>query len=51
VEHPRPHQPLSAPGDPGRAEVDSFAVLWGLALLRAGYALLFVLMGAIGLAL
>lgn len=39
------------PGNPDRAEVDSFAVLWGLALLRAGYALLFLLMGCIGLLL
>ncbi len=37
------------PGNPTRAEVDSFAVLWGLALLRAGFALLFLLMGFIGL--
>jgi Protein of unknown function (DUF3592) len=39
------------PRDPDRAEVDSFAVLWGLALLRAGFALLFLIMGIIGLAL
>ena len=39
------------PGNPDRAEVDSFAVLWGLALLRAGYALLFLIMGCIGLLL
>lgn len=39
------------PGNPSRAEVDSFAVLWGLALLRAGFAVLFLLMGAIGLLL
>lgn len=39
------------PATPGRAEVDSFAVLWGLALLRTGFALLFLLMGAIGLLL
>ncbi len=30
------------------AEVDSFAVLWGLALLRAGFAVLFLLMGLVG---
>lgn len=39
------------PANPERAEVDTFAVLWGLALLRAGYALLFVLMGSIALIL
>ena len=39
------------PADPGRAEVDTFAVMWGLALLRAGYALLFLLMGAVALVL
>ena len=39
------------PSDPARAEVDTFAVLWGLTLLRAGYALLFVLMGSIALVL
>jgi hypothetical protein len=39
------------PRDPGRAEVDSFAVLWGLALLRAGFALLFLIMGVVGIAL
>lgn len=37
------------PADPGRAEVATFAVLWGLALLRAGFALLFLLMGCIGI--
>jgi Protein of unknown function (DUF3592) len=37
------------PADPARAEVDTFAVLWGLTLLRAGYALLFVLMGTLAL--
>lgn len=37
------------PSDPGRAEVDTFAVMWGLALLRAGYGLLFVLMGCAAL--
>lgn len=39
------------PSDPGRAEVDTFAVLWGLALLRAGYGLLFLLMGSFALLL
>ena len=39
------------PRDPSRAEVDSFAVLWGLALLRAGFALLFLIMGIVGLTL
>jgi hypothetical protein len=37
--------------DPGRAEVDTFAVLWGLALLRIGYGLLFLLMGSVALLL
>lgn len=39
------------PADPSKAEVDTFAVLWGLVLLRAGFALIFLVMGAIGLAL
>lgn len=39
------------PNNPSRAEVDSFAMLWGLALLRAGFAVLFLLMGAAGLLL
>lgn len=39
------------PRDPSRAEVDSFAVLWGLALLRAGFGLLFLTMGIVGLVL
>lgn len=39
------------PRDPGRAEVDSFAVLWGLALLRAGFGLLFLILGVVGLVL
>jgi hypothetical protein len=42
---------LYDPRDPGRAEVDSFAVLWGLALLRAGFGLLFLIMGVLGLVL
>ncbi len=37
--------------NPGRAEVDTFAVMWGLALLRAGYGVLFLLMGSVALAL
>lgn len=39
------------PSDPSKAEVDSFAVLWGLALLRTGFGVLFLLMGLIGLLL
>ena len=39
------------PADPAKAEVDTFAVLWGLALLRAGYALLFLIMGSVALVL
>lgn len=39
------------PADPSRAEVDTFAVMWGLALLRAGYGVLFLLMGSVALAL
>jgi len=39
------------PANPGRAEVDTFAVMWGLALLRAGYGVLFLLMGSVALAL
>jgi hypothetical protein len=39
------------PADPSKAEVDSFAMLWGLALLRAGFAVVFLLMGLIGLLL
>ena len=39
------------PADPGRAEVDTFAVMWGLALLRASYGLLFLLMGSVALVL
>lgn len=39
------------PADPGKAEVDTFAVMWGLALLRTGYGVLFVLMGAVAIAL
>lgn len=39
------------PNDPSRAEIDSFAMLWGLALLRTGFAVLFLLMGAAGLLL
>ena len=39
------------PADPGRAEVDTFAVLWGLTLLRASYGVLFLLMGSVALVL
>ena len=39
------------PADPGKAEVDTFAVMWGLALLRTGYGALFLLMGAVALLL
>ena len=39
------------PNDPCKAEVDSFVVLWGLALLRAGFAVLFLLMGLVALVL
>jgi Protein of unknown function (DUF3592) len=39
------------PRDPGRAEIDSFAMLWGTALLWCGFALLFLIMGIVGLAL
>ena len=39
------------PSDPSKAEVDSFAVLWGLALLRTGFAALFLLMGCVGILL
>lgn len=39
------------PADPGRAEVDTFAVLWGLVLLRTGYGLLFLLMGSVAVLL
>jgi len=35
------------PTAPHRAEVDSFTVLWGLALLRAGFGGLFLLMGVV----
>ncbi|HWM90937.1 MAG TPA: DUF3592 domain-containing protein [Thermoanaerobaculia bacterium] len=38
------------PRDPSRAEVDSYAVLWGLAQLRTGYGVFFLLMGAVGIA-
>jgi len=37
------------PGNPSRAEVDSFAVLWGLALLRLGFGAVFLLMGTVAL--
>jgi len=35
------------PANPSRAEVDTFAVMWGRALLRAGYALFFLGLGAV----
>jgi hypothetical protein len=37
------------PSDPARAEVDTFAVLWGLTILRAGFAFIFLLMGTIAI--
>lgn len=37
------------PRNPNRVEADSFAVLWGLVLLRTGYGVLFLLMGVIGI--
>jgi len=39
------------PIDPSRAEVDSFAVMWGLALLRAGFGVLFTIMGTVAVLL
>lgn len=39
------------PENPSRAEVDSFAVLWGLTLLRAGFGLVFVIMGSVAILL
>ena len=39
------------PSDPSRAEVDSFVVLWGVVILRAGFALLFLLMGSLAIIL
>lgn len=39
------------PTDPARVEVDTFAVLWGLALLRTGYGLLFLIMGSVAVLL
>jgi hypothetical protein len=39
------------PNDPSRAEIDTFAMLWGLAVLRAGFAMLFLLMGTAGVLL
>ncbi len=37
------------PHDPARADVATFAVLWGTALLRTGFGALFLLMGVVGL--
>jgi uncharacterized protein DUF3592 len=37
------------PADPTQAEGTSFGALWGLAVLRAGFALVFLLMGAVAL--
>jgi hypothetical protein len=39
------------PTNPAIADVDTFAVMWGLVLLRAGFALLFMIMAGIGLVL
>lgn len=39
------------PEHPSRAEVDTFAVLWGLALLRAGFGLVFLMMGTVAILL
>ena len=33
------------PGDPSIAEVDTLATLWGVALLRTGFGVVFMLMG------
>lgn len=40
---------LYDPARPARADLDSFGALWGLALLRAGFGALFVLMGFVAL--
>ena len=42
---------LYDPNVPSRAEIDSYAMLWGLAWLRAGFAILFLLLGSVGLLL
>lgn len=39
------------PADPSQAEVDTFVVLWGLVLLRVGFAVIFLGMGIVGLLL
>jgi hypothetical protein len=39
------------PTNPAIAEVDTFAVMWGLLLLRTGFALLFLIMAGVGLML
>lgn len=38
---------LYDPARPARADFDTFGALWGLALLRAGFGVLFVLMGLV----
>lgn len=38
---------LYDPARPARADLDTFGALWGLALLRAGFGGLFVLMGLV----
>lgn len=40
---------LYDPADPGRAEVNTRAVLWGTAMLRSGFGVAFLLMGLVGL--
>ncbi len=37
------------PRDPARADVATFAALWGTALLRTGFGVVFLLMGVVGL--
>lgn len=37
------------PRDPSRAEVATFATLWGTALLRAGFGAAFVVMGSVAI--
>jgi hypothetical protein len=39
------------PTNPALADVDTFAVMWGLVLLRSGFALLFMIMACMGLIL
>jgi hypothetical protein len=40
---------LYDPAQPVRADLDTFGALWGLALLRAGFGVLFVMMGLVAL--